>query len=602
MTRRRCWQRPLLTLVVVFAVCMWGLNATPTAAFQDAAEQVRLPQDTLAFVHLRVDTLLGSGPLAHVQQQLKADALAKLLQEPKHTLGVDLRDVEQLTLGVVFVGPPQVIAPYLHVRTQKPVDRKAVLATLHKAQEQEMAGLYARGDDMAEPWDAIRFFDDRSFARGPKTTLQHMQNTPPSNELRRRFADALACLNKHHLVAGLALTPETKKFLSSQLRQNSDQLEDSVLHRMAQMVLSLESGYLTFDLTPHPRWTAAMQFSDERQATRAMRFAHAAVWTMQTLMGMNLGTSNLREIPKLLDVFGEALDSTQIVQKGTQVSLNLEVKIPTDQLQRALLEAVLEAQRAATAALRQSNLRFLVIAMHNYHSDFNRMPGNLCDAQGKPILSWRVALLPYLEHEALYRQFKLDEPWDSPNNKPLLAQMPKYYQVPGAQTPPGQTHLQVFMAAPNYEGRFAPIFHFGPLNRQRTLGQITGMDGTSNTFCIVEATTPVIWTKPDDLMIDATIEDLTKPSPALGALPDDPFFAVVFADGSTRLLRRSLADTSKFKRILRAHIGVADGDPEDLSPLERDHDSSRKVFRTVGEKLEVPPPPDDPKPPKPQDP
>ncbi len=51
----------------------------------------------------------------------------------------------------------------------------------------------------------------------------------------------------------------------------------------------------------------------------------------------------------------------------------------------------------------------------------------ILDKNGKPLLSWRVALLPYIEQDALYRQFKLDEPWDSEHNKKLIAQMPKIY-------------------------------------------------------------------------------------------------------------------------------------------------------------------------------
>jgi hypothetical protein len=38
-------------------------------------------------------------------------------------------------------------------------------------------------------------------------------------------------------------------------------------------------------------------------------------------------------------------------------------------------------------------------------------------------LSWRVKLLPYLEQDHLYRQFKLNEPWDSPHNQALLKEM-----------------------------------------------------------------------------------------------------------------------------------------------------------------------------------
>ena len=41
----------------------------------------------------------------------------------------------------------------------------------------------------------------------------------------------------------------------------------------------------------------------------------------------------------------------------------------------------------------------------------------ICDKDGKPLLSWRVTILPYIEHSMLYREFKLDEAWDSPHNK-----------------------------------------------------------------------------------------------------------------------------------------------------------------------------------------
>ena len=69
-------------------------------------------------------------------------------------------------------------------------------------------------------------------------------------------------------------------------------------------------------------------------------------------------------------------------------------------------------------------------------ADFDRQPattesdgqsfpmGAICDASGKPLLSWRVAILPGLEQGNLYKQFRLDEPWDSPHNLTLLPLMP----------------------------------------------------------------------------------------------------------------------------------------------------------------------------------
>ena len=82
-------------------------------------------------------------------------------------------------------------------------------------------------------------------------------------------------------------------------------------------------------------------------------------------------------------------------------------------------------------ARRQSihNLRVLSLAMHNAISAINlgRFPAAVISKDNKPLLSWRVALLPYLGEKSLYYKFHLDEPWNSPHNKVLLDQMPDVY-------------------------------------------------------------------------------------------------------------------------------------------------------------------------------
>ena len=71
-------------------------------------------------------------------------------------------------------------------------------------------------------------------------------------------------------------------------------------------------------------------------------------------------------------------------------------------------------------------------------------PDRVTGPNGKPGLSWRVHILPYIEQDALYKQFKLDEPWDSEHNKKLIEKMPKVYVSPLAVAPPGETYYQVF--------------------------------------------------------------------------------------------------------------------------------------------------------------
>ena len=73
--------------------------------------------------------------------------------------------------------------------------------------------------------------------------------------------------------------------------------------------------------------------------------------------------------------------------------------------------------------------------MHNYHDTYGTFPpAATTDGADKPLLSWRVAILPFLEQQPLYEQFHLDEPWDSPHNKTLIEQMPQVYAIPGSPT------------------------------------------------------------------------------------------------------------------------------------------------------------------------
>src|SRR2546425_3852080 len=89
------------------------------------------------------------------------------------------------------------------------------------------------------------------------------------------------------------------------------------------------------------------------------------------------------------------------------------------------------------------------MAMHNYHDLHGRLPAAaVCGKDGQPVLSWRVAILPFIEFEGLYNEFHFDEPWDSPHNIRLLPRMPKTYasqRYKGDPAPPGYTYLHVFV-------------------------------------------------------------------------------------------------------------------------------------------------------------
>src|SRR5206468_6219088 len=115
----------------------------------------------------------------------------------------------------------------------------------------------------------------------------------------------------------------------------------------------------------------------------------------------------------------------------------LNVGMETPVLIALLLPAVQAAREAARRAQCVNNLKQIGLAMHNYHSSKDSLPPSaIVDKDGKPLLSWRVAILPYIEQQPLYDKFKLDESWDSPNNRQLLKYMPAVYFCPS--TPKSQ--------------------------------------------------------------------------------------------------------------------------------------------------------------------
>ena len=230
----------------------------------------------------------------------------------------------------------------------------------------------------------------------------------------------------------------------------------------------------------------------------------------------------------------------------------------TPALLTALLSAMFAVPSTADDALAaptraelqrsQNNLKQIALAFHNYHDSIGSLPNNTYTKDGKGLLSWRVLILPYIEEEQLYKQFKLDEAWDSDTNKPLIAKMPKLYAPIRVKGKAGETF---------YRGFAGKGTLFGSDNgKGLKLTNIT--DGTSNTGMVFEAGEAVIWTKPDDMAFD-----LKKPLPKLGGLFDG-MCNVALCDGSVRRLKKD-ADEKELKKL----IGYNDGEVLDLNKLTK---------------------------------
>ena len=222
----------------------------------------------------------------------------------------------------------------------------------------------------------------------------------------------------------------------------------------------------------------------------------------------------------VLSITQDGAESMQVATTGVLVAL--------------LLPAVQAAREAARRSMGSNNLKQIGLAMHNHHDVYKELPAQaIRDDSGKPLLSWRVKILPFVEQNALYEQFHLDEPWDSPHNKELLAQMPAVYARPGNDPTTGLTPY------------LAPVGEGTLWNGEKGAKFRDVRDGLSNTIMVVEAEdeAAVPWTKPADWEIDAN--DLLK-----GVRNSRPGgFQALFCDGSSRFIA-NMIDLETLKAFL----------------------------------------------------
>ncbi len=258
------------------------------------------------------------------------------------------------------------------------------------------------------------------------------------------------------------------------------------------------------DLPPHMAIRILVK-SQDAQAAEALR----AKW-----LDLLRRAGQHPEMPRFIPAFDQVAKLLTPKVEGDRLVLvmNEENKgIPT-LLSSIVQPAIEQARTSARRAQSANNLKQIGVAMHMFHDANKRFPAAASyGPDGKPLLSWRVHILPYLDHKPLYDQFHLNERWDSPHNKTLIDKMPPVYRSPASKLKePGRT---------NYVVAAGPGTVFSSREGMK-LSDIK--DGTSATILTVEVADKqaVIWTKPDDLPYDPK-----DPAKGLGGLYEGGFNA-----------------------------------------------------------------------------
>lgn len=254
--------------------------------------------------------------------------------------------------------------------------------------------------------------------------------------------------------------------------------------------------------------------------------------------------SERNPLPALLAQLHRDIRSAQVKRDRSEVTASVSLHTKAE----SLAEFIDEGQKQAQYMVSLGNLKQMALAIHNYQDVLGAMPpAAICDARGNPLLSWRVAILPYIEEGDLYNQFKLDEPWDSEHNKKLIAKMPRTYAPARGDAMPGMTYYRVF-AGPDaaFELRVPRRGNVPPLGKK--LHQLP--DGSSNSLLIVEAGEAVPWTKPEPIPFD-----MKKDPPKLGGVFKEGFSAAM-ADGSVLFIKNTI-DPKLLKLLVNIQDGVA---------------------------------------------
>lgn len=134
------------------------------------------------------------------------------------------------------------------------------------------------------------------------------------------------------------------------------------------------------------------------------------------------------------------------------------------------------------------------MAVANYHETYKCYPPPfIADADGKPMHSWRILVLPYLERNDIYKQYRFDEPWDGPNNRKLADQMPSNYALHGCERAGNVTTNYLRVVG---DATASPTI--------RTVNESEVVDGTVNTLLIIEnVDSGIHWMEPRDLAFDS---------------------------------------------------------------------------------------------------
>ena len=543
----------------LLACLLWLLTALPVSAQPKVTTQ--FPKGALGFFRINVAELVAS-PLASQYMAIFKAADRDVVDSFLKKLPIDPANAVVLT-GIVWQPRPRSEpSAVLIADFSEPVDLNRIARSIGtKPPVKTPGGEMTTGSDVA-----ILAQSSTSLVLGSRSVVVGYPALP--KEGRKVWTEALKIAEKDILSAWLAtdLRALPLDVEASMRRSVWPFLQSLSGSELIGLSLRMEEKSLLATATTLYKDGAAANASLEywklqTELMRGFTKGGAGIASLAPLAAAAIDTPSVRQLfgldsPEAMDVLkspaatmgfayltgwlveqDEFLEKLQFQAKGNAVALSAKLSPVHVQsglavsavLGGMMVPAVQKVRDAADRMTSQNNLKQIGIALHSYHDAMGAFPPAVVrDKNGKALYSWRVLILPYLEQDVIYKNWKKDEPWDSPHNKPLSDVVLKVYTLPG--NPDGisnRTPYRVFIGKGT---------GFEELKGQPSKGirfaDIT--DGTTNTIAVVEATETVPWAKPEELDFVAG-----KALPPLGPPWRDEFNALLF-DATVRFIPKTI--------------------------------------------------------------
>ncbi|HLA85538.1 MAG TPA: DUF1559 domain-containing protein [Thermoguttaceae bacterium] len=466
--------------------------------------------------------------------------LGMMTGELKKNLGFDATEIEQLLVVVDMPRPGKAPGAGMVLRLSQPRDIKTVLPSLReRTSEATIEGKpYLRANNAANA--SLYMPDDRTLLVADDAMLQKMVANR-SHPVKGTLSAVLGRYDGTNDALAILLIKSLRPMLNAEITKKG--LPPPELAELTKLPNLIDTFGLKASLSGQGSMTLSARCPDEASAVELEKIINDLLTMAKQKMSERMAAMPAGANPQqaamaqqMAQASQKMIDMFRPVRKGNRIEVAQEGQggvAAAGMVTALLLPAVQAAREAARRTKSINNMRQIGIMMHNYHDAYRAFPARaIFDKESKPLLSWRVQVLQYLDQD-LYQQFHLDEPWDSAHNKTLIEKMPEVFRNPSSGAAPGMTtYLAPVGPGTLFEG-----------DKGRTMRDIR--DGTSHTVMFVEANDDqaVIWTKPDDWQFDPE-----KPLAGLGSAHPN-LFQVGFCDGSVLAITAGI-DPQVWKALL----------------------------------------------------